>query len=183
MRFLVSGLEFCSGLLAFYQSPRLAVGTVRRMNDLLIRLVFLSQLAATLYMTGLIWFVQVVHYPLLGAVGESDFPAYEQRHMSLTTWVVAPPMLIEAATAILLFWLRPTGVSIGFVWAGVVLLASIWLSTAFLQVPCHEALAKGFDANFHQRLVSTNWIRTVAWSLRGLLVFWIALGILGNRGE
>ena len=55
------------------------------MNDVMLRLVFLSQIASTLYMTGLIWFVQVVHYPLLGAVGGSEFSAYEQRHMSLTT--------------------------------------------------------------------------------------------------
>lgn len=153
------------------------------MNDVLIRSVLLAQIAATLYMTGLIWFVQVVHYPLLGAVGESDFPAYEQRHMSLTTWVVAPPMLFEAATAVLLFWLRPAGVSIVFVWAGVVLLAIIWLSTAFLQVPCHESLAKGFDLDVQRRLVSTNWIRTAAWSLRGLLVLWMAWETLGIPGE
>jgi len=102
------------------------------MNDVMIRLILLSHAAATLYMVGLIWFVQVVHYPLMGAIGDSEFSAYEQRHMSLTTWVVAPPMLIEAATALLLFWFRPTGVSIWFVWVGVILLAITWLSTAFL---------------------------------------------------
>ena len=140
------------------------------MNDVIIRLIFLLHAAATLYMSGLIWFVQVVHYPLLGAVGKSEFPAYEQQHMSMTTWVVAPPMLVEAATALLLFWFRPTGVPIGLVWTGVILLAIIWLSTVFLQVPCHETLSKGFEADVHRRLVSTNWIRTVSWSLRGMLV-------------
>lgn len=153
------------------------------MNDVMIRMVFFSHAAATLYMTGLIWFVQIVHYPLLGAIGDSEFPSYEQRHMSLTTWVVAPPMLVEAATAVLLFWFRPAGVSIWFVWAGIILLAGIWLSTAFLQVPCHETLAKGFDADVHRRLVFTNWIRTVAWSLRGLLVLWMAWKTWGIRGE
>lgn len=140
------------------------------MNDLFVRLNLLTQVASTVYMVGLIWFVQVVHYPLMGAIGDSEFSAYEQRHMSLTTWVVAPPMLIEAATAVLLFWFRPTGVSIWFVWTGGILLALIWLSTALLQVPCHETLANGFDAVAHRRLVLTNWIRTVSWSLRGLLV-------------
>ena len=143
------------------------------MNDVIIRLIFLLHAAATLYMSGLIWFVQVVHYPLLGAVGKSEFPAYEQQHMSMTTWVVAPPMLVEAATALLLFWFRPTGVPIGLVWAGVILLAIIWLSTVFLQVPCHETLSKGFEADVHRRLVSTNWIRTVSWSLRELLVLFM----------
>ena len=140
------------------------------MNDFVTRLNFVSHAAATLYMTGLIWFVQIVHYPLMGAIGKSDFSAYEQRHMSLTTWVVAPPMLVEAAASMLLFWFRPTGMSTWTVWVGIILLAVIWLSTALLQVPCHETLSNGFDPEVHRRLVSTNWIRTVAWSLRGLLV-------------
>ena len=51
---------------------------------------FSCHAAATLYMTGLIWFVQVVHYPLMGLTGKAEFSAYEQRHTLLTTWVVAP---------------------------------------------------------------------------------------------
>jgi hypothetical protein len=81
------------------------------MNDVKILAVILSHAAATLYMTGLIWFVQIVHHPLMSSIQNEDFANYEQQHMSLTTWVVAPPMLIEVATAVLLFWFRPTGVS------------------------------------------------------------------------
>ena len=33
-------------------------------------LLLLLHAAATLFMTGLIWFVQVVHYPLFARVGE-----------------------------------------------------------------------------------------------------------------
>ena len=144
------------------------------MNDVLVRLLLLSHVAATWHMTGVIWFVQIVHYPLFAATGTEGFSAYERRHTSLTTWVVAPPMLVEAATAVLLIWLRPPGVLTWQLWAGVILVAVIWLSTALLQVPCHQLLTNGFDAVVHQRLVSTNWIRTVAWSLRGLLVLWMA---------
>lgn len=57
--------------------------------------------------------------------------------------------------------------------AGLALVAVIWLSTALLQVPCHELLCVGFDPAVHQRLVWTNWIRTAAWSLRGFLVLWV----------
>jgi hypothetical protein len=54
-------------------------------------------------------------------------------------------------------------------WTGLALVAAIWLSTAAIQVPCHAKLAAGFDAEVHARLVSSNWIRTVAWTARGLL--------------
>lgn len=126
----------------------------------------------TVAMTGLIWFVQVVHYPLFAAVGESGFRAYESRHAVLTTRVVAPLMLAEVAAALWLLASRPSTVTI----AGAVLLAGIWLSTAALQVPCHRRLAGGWDAAVAARLVATNWIRTAAWTARGLL----AMALLGG---
>ena len=143
------------------------------MNDPLTRLLFLSHFASSLYMVGLIWFVQIVHYPLFASVGNLDFPSYEQRHTALTTWVVAPPMLIEGATAVLLIWFRPTSVAPSSLWTGLGLLGVCWLSTAFIQIPCHELLSKAFDPMVHQRLVSTNWLRTAAWSLHGGLVLWM----------
>jgi hypothetical protein len=144
------------------------------MNDPLIRFLFLAHLGSSLYMVGLIWFVQVVHYPLFASVGSREFPSYEQRHTALTTWVVAPPMLIEGATAVLLIWFRPTGAPEWTVWSGLALLGVSWLSTALIQVPCHELLSKGFEPVVHHRLVSTNWLRTAAWSLHGGLVLWMA---------
>jgi hypothetical protein len=143
------------------------------MTEPLIRIVFLAHLCSSLYMLGLIWFVQVVHYPLFAEVGTKEFPSYEARHGALTTLVVGPPMLIEGATAMLLFWFHPASISDWSIWVGAVLLLVIWLSTAFIQVPCHEVLSRSFDPRVHQRLVWTNWFRTIAWSLRGGLVLWM----------
>ena len=70
---------------------------------------------ATLFMVGLIWFVQVVHYPLMALVGEHGFASYAQRHQSLTSLVVAPAMLLEAGTAGWLLMDTPTGIGWGSV--------------------------------------------------------------------
>lgn len=129
--------------------------------------------AATLIMVGLIWFVQVVHYPLFGAVGTDGFASYARRHAQLTSWVVGPPMLIEAASALALLFFAPPGVPAFILWLGLALLALIWLSTALFQVPAHTRLQQGFDPVLHQGLVRSNWIRTLAWSGRGLLVLWM----------
>ena len=134
---------------------------------------------ATLFMVGLIWFVQVVHYPLAAAVGDSAFAAYQQAHMARTSWVVGPPMLVELATTVLLLVHRPPGVPTWAPWAGAVLLGAVWGSTALFQVPLHSALTAGLDVERVERLVATNWIRTVGWSLRGLL----ALGFLSWAWE
>lgn len=130
----------------------------------------LAHVAATLYMTGLIWFVQIVHYPLFAAVDRSVFPAYERRHASSTTWVVAPPMLLELTSwGHLVAW-RPGELSAGSLLFGGLLLAVIWLSTFLIQVPCHNRLTSGFDAVVHRRLVVSNWLRTAAWTARSALL-------------
>ena len=66
------------------------------------KLILLMQVFATLFMVGLIWFVQIVHYPLYANVGREQFPEYEALHNRMTTWVVGPAMLVELVTAVLL---------------------------------------------------------------------------------
>jgi hypothetical protein len=124
---------------------------------------------ATMAMTGLIWFVQIVHYPLMRRVGAVEFARYERHHMQRTTWVVAPLMLLETSTALILAIVAPAGMIRVLAWTGLALLAWIWFSTAFLQVPCHRRLQLGFDEEAVARLVATNWGRTAAWSMRSVL--------------
>jgi hypothetical protein len=122
----------------------------------------IAHLMATTFMTGLIWFVQVVHYPLFAGVGDAAFTRYEADHMRRTTWVVGPAMLAEAALASFIGWSTATPLA----WAGLALLAFIWVSTWLLQVPCHNRLCGGFERAVARRLVSTNWLRTIGWSAR-----------------
>ena len=138
--------------------------------SLVTKCTLLIQVASTLSMVGLIWFVQVVHYPLFARVGHVEFPAYEADHQRLTTYVVAPLMLAELATAVLLFWWRPPGVPTWLIAVALATLLSIWVSTYLVQVPQHRALSESFDASVQARLVSGNWFRTIAWTTRGLLV-------------
>lgn len=139
-------------------------------------LLLLVHLGSTLAMAGLIWFVQIVHYPLFAHVGPERFASYEALHSQLTSLVVVPLMCTEAFTAAALLWLRPPGVSFALAAAGLALVVLIWLSTFFVQVPLHQALAAGFDADAHRRLVGSNWVRTVLWSLRAVVVLWMAAG-------
>lgn len=127
----------------------------------------------TLYMAGLIWFVQLVHYPLMRDVGPAHYQAYQSLHEKRTAYAVGPAMLAELACAALLCAFPPPGVPPWMAWAGLALVIGIWLSTALLQVPCHRILACGFDPIAHRRLVRSNWVRTAAWSMRGVLALLI----------
>lgn len=137
-------------------------------------MILVINFASTLYMVGLIWFVQLVHYPLFKGVGADGFADYQSRHQRWTTYAVGPAMLLELCTAILLVWYPPP-VNPALILMGIGLLFVIWASTALLQVPCHSRLERGFDPAVHRQLVLTNWIRTVSWSLRGVLVCWFVL--------
>lgn len=136
--------------------------------------ILLAHLAATLFMVGVIWFVQVVHYPLFSRIGSEKFSLYSEAHSRLTTYVVGPPMLVEASTALLLVFQLPEGVPLAAALIGLALVVAVWLSTALLQVPRHTTLGSGFDRRAWSGLVLSNWVRTVAWSARGGLVLWMA---------
>ena len=124
-------------------------------------------------MVGLIWFVQIVHYPLFSQVGREYFRQYEIDHQRLTSLVVVPLMLLELATAIALIWFRPDQLTNTSVWLGLLLVALIWVITFSIQVPQHAALSLSYDQSLQKRLVAGNWYRTVAWTMRGMLVLWM----------
>ena len=133
----------------------------------------------TFAMTGLIWLIQLVHYPLFAKVGADQFVAYELAHCRQITPIVMPLMFAELLASLWLAWkpsaagtfVAPQGVWIGLA----VMVLLIWLSTAVLQVPLHNQLEKGLDVNAVRRLVATNWIRTVLWSARSIGLMWILL--------
>jgi uncharacterized membrane protein len=140
------------------------------MNGDLLQLVLVAHLAATLFMTGSIWFVQIVHYPLMDAVGPENYTEYHRRHQNRTSYVVGPVMLFELATAMAMLYVGWHSNVSSWAFANLILLGVIWASTFLVQVPCHERLAKGFSREAHRRLVNTNWIRTVAWTSRSALL-------------
>ena len=118
-------------------------------------------------MTGIIWIVQVAIYPLFARLEGDTFDDYHTRYMNRVTFVIAPLMFLEVAGCL--------GCLYFFEWREylipTLLLAIVWASTAFIQVPQHQKLTPGNTSS----LVTSNWIRTIAWTLRTVLLAWIAL--------
>lgn len=138
------------------------------------QLLLLLHALATWYMVGLIWMVQIVHYPMFDRVGSDQFAQYEKDHSRLITPIVGIPMLIELGTAVALLCMPGFApITYRLIGVGLVIIVAIWLVTATLSVPCHQQLAAGFNATAHQKLVLTNWLRTLGWTVRGGIVAWI----------
>lgn len=127
----------------------------------------LLQVVVGAAMAGVIWIVQLVHYPLMAAVARERFVEFEREHCRRIAFVVMPLMLAEAALAVWFVLAQASSATFRVLaWTGAGLVLVLWASTFFVQVPCHRMLENGFDAAAHARLVCTNWIRTVGWTAR-----------------
>jgi len=123
------------------------------------------QLIACAAMTGIIWMVQLAIYPLFGRLQGQTFDDYHTRYMTQVTHIIAPFMFLEASTCALCLYLGPWDTQL----LPTLLLALVWASTAFIQVPQH----KNLTPETVPALVRSNWLRTIAWSLR--LIFLASL--------
>ena len=140
-------------------------------------------LAATWFMVGLIWTVHTVHYPLFAEVGPATYQAFQAAHVDRIGKLLLLPWLTEGLTLVGLLWVAFPGnrrelrvpVAVGAAAMGVVLLISgMW------SAPAHGDLADGFDAAVHDRLMTANLVRTLAWTVRGVTAAWI-IGLVWRR--
>lgn len=129
--------------------------------------------ALTAYLTGVIWTVQLVVYPAFAEVAPERFAAFHQRHSTRISWVVMGPMVAELGLAAWLAWQgRATLGAAG--WVGLALVVAIWAATFFVSVPFHERLGQqGYNYVAIDGLIRTNWLRTVLWTVRLLLLGWL----------
>lgn len=138
---------------------------------------FLLHLLACAFMTGLIWDIQRVHYPMFMALQKLPTPEFQQWmgfHASHISPIVGPVMLFEAASAVWLLFSPPKALPLWLTVTNLALVGVIFAATALLSIPNHHALREsGFDAQVITQLVNGNWVRTLAWSIRlGLLGGW-----------
>ena len=136
------------------------------MHDLLV-----FHAAATWALVGLIWMVQIVQYPQFHRVGPATFCGYHASHMMRITSALAPLLLVEMGTAALLLW---KGERAMWFLASLPFMAMNIGSTFLLQVPLHGRLSTEYSEATVRRLTATNWVRTLAWTARGVcVVMWM----------
>ncbi len=133
-------------------------------------IVLIINLVSTLMLTGIIWFVQIVHYPLFHAVGAKYFRTYEQAHQRLTSYIVVPLMFGELIGAALLPFFGFWGMSMYLAYGNLALAILIWFVTFTVQLPLHRRLAEGYNRQYVSRLVKSNFLRVVLWSGKTVII-------------
>jgi hypothetical protein len=138
-----------------------------------LEVIFLINTFASIFMTGLIWIVQLVHYPSFHYVGTDNFKAFQLHHINSIDKIVIPFMITELATSFGLAW---TDGFLSLNAAGFYIVILIWISTGLFSVPAHSKLESSKNDEAITKLVSTNWFRTILWTLKsGLNVYLLYL--------
>lgn len=130
------------------------------------------QIVRTLLDFGIVivvWLAQVIMYPCLAHIEKNDFVAWHKAYCTRISFFVVPLLCGQAVTVGVLIYLDPD--MRNTLSAMIILLC--WLSTFGLSVPCHNQLQEaGKDLSVIRKLVWTNLIRTLLWSIVFMIGVW-----------
>ena len=115
------------------------------------------------YVTGQIWFGQIVVYPLFGKVGKDEYVAYHKFYSSRIPLPVIVPGFACFLLPIALVFLRPDSVPLSLALANAAWGVMGLFVTVALEIPRHARLEKwGKQEAVIRELVRYNWPRTLA---------------------
>ena len=125
----------------------------------------ISNIVVNSILLGIIMMTQFVSYPLMKNYNE-NFHTIHQNYMKRMGYVAGSMMVLEFLIISFLFLLNFENKVIT---AMFLITCLIWLSTFVIQVPLHQELTKKKENKLIQRLINTNWIRTILWSVKLVL--------------
>ena len=124
---------------------------------------------STSLMVGVIWVIQLLHYPTFHFIEESDYVEFQHFHMQRISFIVVPVMIIELLSGFMLVYYFRSNLLI----LCLIILLVIWLITFVFFTKLHQSLLGGYDKIIVDKLVQINWSRTILWSLRLIILIYI----------
>ena len=110
-------------------------------------------------LVGIILITQFVNYPLFKKI-DQNFEIIHKEYTTKMGYVVAPIMVLEAVTVFSMYIYYPKSNELVFITCLTII---IWLSTFLIQVPIHKTISFKKDSKKINKLISTNYIRTISW--------------------
>ena len=140
--------------------------------------VLMLHFVSTSIMVGVIWTIQLVHYPTFLFIDKEKYFKFQEFHMSRVSYIVMPTMIAELFSGIyILLYNDKLMLNIFFLLAFFSLFLT-WIITALVFVKIHNRLLIKYEEKTILLLVKLNWFRTILWSLR--LVFLTTLIFLSD---
>ena len=87
-------------------------------------------------------------------------------------------MAVEGVSVLAFLFAPPAGLPWWLPWAGAGAEAIAIGTTVFVSAPLHERLNAHFNTATLDRLIATNWIRTIAWTCRAGLAIAMLVAVL-----
>jgi hypothetical protein len=121
----------------------------------------IAHLAATAYLCGVGWLVQLALYPAFATVGPTTaWPDHHREHSRALTLVVGPPWAVQGLALAVLLVTAPGPL--------VLLAAALGLApvvvTIVWSLRCHATLSTGYDEQALASLLSSNRVRALLWT-------------------
>jgi hypothetical protein len=137
--------------------------------------VLLGAIALGYYGVGQIWLAQLLCYRLWPQVGRSAFFAYHIAWWHSIWIVIFVPSGLAFLAALVLPWLRPPGVSVRLLWAGLGVQVLLCVLTATWWGPLMGRLAtreQGLLLRNYHLMMTTHWLRVAIVTAYGLVALW-----------
>ena len=121
--------------------------------------------ASTAVMVGVIWVIQLLHYPTFHYIEKNNYSQFQKFHMNRISYIVIPAMVIEMLSGIMLVIINDDFIiSFSF-------LVCIWIITFVFFTNIHQRLLSKYENTAVEKLVNLNWIRTAFWTVRLVILF------------
>ena len=130
---------------------------------------YFIQIVCNSYLVSLVFMTQFITYPTFLHIDKDKFSEYYRKYVNNISFIVAPVMLIELLTLSLIAYLSSEFLII----KSLFLLLVIWLTTFFIMIPSHNRISKSFNIKEIKSLINYNWIRTILWSFKLLVIIFL----------
>ena len=130
---------------------------------------YFIQIVCNSYLVSLVLMTQFITYPTFLNIDKDKFSDYHRKYVNNISFIVAPVMLIELLTLSLIAYLSSEFLII----KSLFLLLVIWLTTFFIMIPSHNRISKSFNIKEIKSLINYNWIRTILWSFKLLVIIFL----------
>ena len=130
---------------------------------------YFIQIVCNSYLVSLVFMTQFITYPTFLHIDKDKFSEYHRKYVNNISLIVAPVMLIELLTLSLIAYFSSEFLII----KSLILLLVIWLTTFFIMIPSHNRISKSFNKKEIISLINYNWVRTILWSFKLLLIIFL----------
>ena len=138
--------------------------------------IFYTHLLLCIGVTAILWFMQIVHYPLLPYVDAGKWTQFSEKRRMFTTMVIYPLMAFEALTGIALILIATQSKTYGLLATSIVLLIALLIYTLAYLNPQFKKINSPDDVANQQRFLKLHWVRTIGWTIRVMLFVLILAG-------